>query len=83
MSIDLVTKILDSKNISNREKQVLLSIYRLQYDNNVKKVNSSTLATYTGDKLDRMCKFVRGLQSKNLIYRETPRASICINWNKI
>lgn len=83
MSIDLVTKILDSKNISNREKQVLLSIYRLQYDNNVKKVNSSALAKYTGDKLDRMCKFVRGLQDKNLIYRETPRATININWGKI
>lgn len=83
MSIDLVTKILDSKNISNREKQVLLSVYRLQFDANVKKVNSSALARYTGDKLDRMCKFIRGLQEKNLIYRETPRGTININWSNI
>lgn len=83
MSIELVTKILDSKNITNREKQVLLSIYRLQFDSNIKKINSSALSKYTGDKLDRMCKFVKGLQEKHLICRDTPRGTIKINWSKI
>lgn len=83
MSIELITKILDSKILSDREKQVLLSIYRLQYKQDVKKVNSSCLAKYTSTKLDTMCRFVRGLQEKNYIKRATPRASIEINWSAL